>query len=88
MPSRPILTVYPHSLGHKATGVTDAGLAHLQHLTGLRELYLQETQVTDAGLAHLQRLTGLRVLYLHNTRVTDAGRVWPQTALPDVSLRG
>jgi hypothetical protein len=30
----------------------------------------------------------LRVLYLHNTRVTDAGRVWPQTALPDVSLRG
>ena len=54
------------------TGVTDAGLVHLQGLTALKELCLQETRITDAGLA---RLYPLRIdsLALRGTQVTDAG---------------
>jgi len=53
--------------------VTDAGLVHLQGLTGMRELNLDHTQVTDAGLAHLHGLTGLVLLSLNGTQVTGAG---------------
>jgi hypothetical protein len=35
-----------------ATPVTDAGLVHVQHLTGLRHLLQNGTRNTDAGLAH------------------------------------
>src|SRR5215469_1671698 len=38
-------------VGLDHTQVTDAGLAHLQGLTGLQSLGLTNTQVTDAGLA-------------------------------------
>ena len=55
------------------TSVSDAGLAHLAGLTGLRWLYLYSTSVSDAGLAHLAGLTGLQWLYLSDTGVTDAG---------------
>ena len=55
------------------TRVTDAGLAHLQGLMGLKILSLHSTQVTDAGLAHLKGLTGLQILWLNGTQVTDAG---------------
>jgi hypothetical protein len=55
------------------TQITDAGLAHLQRLTGLHILYLWNTQITDKGLTHLQGLTGLDTLYLQNTHVTGAG---------------
>ena len=34
---------------------TDAALAHLQGLTSLQRLYLNNTQVTDAGLAELRK---------------------------------
>ncbi len=51
--------------------VTDAGLAHLHGLTGLKHLWL--TQITDAELAHLQGLTGLEALYSDQGKVTDAG---------------
>ncbi|HUY92471.1 MAG TPA: leucine-rich repeat domain-containing protein [Pirellulales bacterium] len=53
--------------------VTDAGLAHLEGLTGLQSLSLDNTQITDAGLARLQELTGLQTLWLDNTPITDAG---------------
>jgi hypothetical protein len=36
------------------TQVTDAGLAHLQGLTGLQWISLDGTRVTDAGLARLR----------------------------------
>jgi hypothetical protein len=52
---------------------TDAGLAHLQGLTGLQAIDLSGTRVTDVGLAHLQGLTGLQALWLNGTKVTDAG---------------
>lgn len=57
------------------TGVTDAGLVHLQDLGQLECLNLQGSKVTDAGLEHLQKLTTLRFLYLDRTAVTDAGLV-------------
>lgn len=64
------------------TQVTDAGLAHLQVLTELRELDLGHTQVTDAGLAHLQGLRGLRKLDLVYAKITDAGLAQLRQALP------
>ncbi|HWB12716.1 MAG TPA: hypothetical protein VG826_26055 [Pirellulales bacterium] len=55
------------------TQVTDARLADLKVLTGLRGLRLGSTDVTDVGLAPLHRLTSLRFLDLSGTPVTDAG---------------
>ncbi len=48
---------------------------HLQGLSKLQMLSLNDTRVTDAGLVYLQRLTQLQWLGLSNTRVTDAGLV-------------
>ena len=53
--------------------VTDAGIEHLQGLTGLQWLSLNQTKVTDAGLEHLKGLTNLQDLLLAGTQVTDAG---------------
>jgi hypothetical protein len=56
--------------------ITDAGLAHLEGLTQLQSLYLNETQVTDAGLVHLRGLSQLAAfLSLSDTQVSDAGLV-------------
>ncbi|HEV7222461.1 MAG TPA: leucine-rich repeat domain-containing protein [Pirellulales bacterium] len=67
---------------------TDAGLAHLQGLTSLQRLYLDNTQVTDAGLTHLHGLTSLQGLYLDNTQVTDAGLAALRKALPHCQIFG
>jgi hypothetical protein len=53
--------------------VTDADLAALEGLTGLKRLYLNGTPVTDAGMAHLRGLSALEVLELRETAVGDAG---------------
>lgn len=55
------------------TRVTDAGLARLRTLTGLRYIHLDGTRVTDAGLVHLEVLTGLESIQLERTQVTDVG---------------
>lgn len=70
--------------------VSDAGLAYLNGLTGLKQLLLGETQVSDAGLAHLNRLPALEWLDLEGTQVTDAGLVNVKrlTTLHWLSLRG
>jgi hypothetical protein len=61
-------------LGLGNSQVTDAGLAHLQRLTRLKNLQtFQCTQVTDAGLVHLQGLSDLEWLELGGAQVTDAG---------------
>ena len=52
--------------------LTDAGLAHLSSLTGLRELYLLGGGVSGAGLAYLAPLTRLRTLYLNCRGISDA----------------
>src|SRR5262249_43503052 len=51
----------------------DAGLSHLDGLTGLTTLVLNSTRVTDDGLAKLEGLTGLTSLDLANVPVTDRG---------------
>jgi hypothetical protein len=55
------------------TPITDAGLEHLQELSNLQALWLNNSQITDAGLEHLKGLTKLEVLWLDDTRITDAG---------------
>ena len=58
------------------TDVSDAGLAHVRGLTGLRGLTLGfGTRETDAGLANLAGLTNLRNLNLRLSNITDAGMV-------------
>jgi hypothetical protein len=53
--------------------ITDAGLAQLPRIRGLRHVDLAQTPVTDAGLAHLAEISSLQILSLNNTRTTDAG---------------
>ena len=64
-----------NAVGLDNTGITDAGLVHLQGLKQLQSLGLDNTKVTDAGLMHLQGLSQLQTLSLVNTEVTDAGLV-------------
>jgi hypothetical protein len=52
--------------------VTDATLDHLQPMSNLRELDLNDTKVTDAGLAKIKSKP-LVTLRLRNTSITDAG---------------
>jgi eukaryotic-like serine/threonine-protein kinase len=58
---------------HRITGLSDAGLAHLEGLTGLTILYMDHSEVTDAGLARLKDLPVLTTLILDATPVTDDG---------------
>jgi len=54
--------------------VTDAGLAYLQGLSGLKMLGLSwASKISDVGLTYLRNLTVLQSLYLDSTNVTDAG---------------
>lgn len=61
------------SLDLARTKVTDAGLAKLAAMKGLKELHLENTAISDAGLDHLKGLAELEYLNLYNTKVTDAG---------------
>jgi hypothetical protein len=51
--------------------VTDATLMHLQAMSKLRELDLNDTQVTDAGLPRLSQLPALQILRLRKTKISD-----------------
>jgi uncharacterized protein (TIGR02996 family) len=54
--------------------ITDAGLAHVAPLVGLKRLSLIGClQVSDAGLAHLAGLRGLEQLEMGSSEITDAG---------------
>ena len=53
--------------------VTDRELEHLEDLTKLQRLWLNNTAVTDVGVAHLAGLTQLTELRLDSTQITDAG---------------
>jgi hypothetical protein len=67
--------------------ITDAGLVHLERLTGLQNLSLSGTQVTDNGLVCLTGLTGLRRLFLFDaTPVTREGVQQLQKALPNLKI--
>ncbi len=53
-------------------GVTDAGLAHLRMLTGLRGMDLEFTSATGVGLKELEGLTRLEHLELPSGPTSDA----------------
>lgn len=51
----------------------DDVLAHVGHLTQLRQLHVTGRAITDAGLADLRDLRSLQLLSVENSQVTDAG---------------
>lgn len=61
------------SLDLARTKVTDAGLAKVAAMKGLKELHLENTGISDAGLDHLKGLPELEYLNLYGTKVTDTG---------------
>ena len=63
--------VYRVHLG--GTGITDAGLKHLQGLDSIEYLHLERTKVTDAGLDIIAGLKTLTYLNLYGTTISDAG---------------
>ena len=52
------------------------GLVHLQGLTNLRSLVLDETKITGEGLVYLSGLPNLEVLWLEGTKITRRGLVY------------
>jgi hypothetical protein len=65
----------PNSSGSQAplNKVTDAGLAHVQGLTTLKNLSLRGLPISDEGLYALSDLPSLEVLYLDRTKVRGPG---------------
>jgi len=86
----PLSTFRPNDLQYlqlSGTRVSNAGLAHFRHLTGLKVLWLYDTPISDAGLVHLRGLTGLRVLNLRSTLTSTAAVDILQDALPQCEFR-
>lgn len=86
----PLSTFRPEDLQYvqlSGTRVSNAGLAHLRHLTGLKVLWLYDTPISDAGLVHLRGLTGLQVLNLRSTLTSTAAVDALQDALPQCEFR-
>jgi internalin A len=88
-------SIVPHLLKHALqnlelsdTKLTDAGLAQLTSLTGLRSIEINNTAVTGAGLASLKSFPGLKFLELAGTQISDAGlvHVQPLTGLVTLNL--
>jgi Leucine-rich repeat (LRR) protein len=59
------------SLSLSRSAVTDAGLVHVEGLTGLQRLYLSGAQATREGLKHLKELTRLQMLSLPSSQLND-----------------
>jgi hypothetical protein len=72
--------------GLQLAGSNVASLEPLNHLTGIRAIWLAETQVGDASLAALANFRQMEVLFLMNTRVTPSGIAALQKALPSVQI--
>lgn len=62
-------------LALEGNSFSDAGLANLQDMTQLKELFIGngDIELTDDGLAHLKRLTSLEFLSIQNHPITDRG---------------
>ena len=62
-----------HEVAFSEGPIPDEMLLGLQHLKGLRGLYLSDS-ITDSQLRYVRPLTGLEWLYLgYNNRITDSG---------------
>jgi hypothetical protein len=58
------------------TGVSDAGLAHLERLASLQTLIIRgDNQISDAGITHLRGMRRLRNLVLDDCQITDAALI-------------
>jgi hypothetical protein len=70
--------------------VSNAGLANVERLTGLRALYLRGTGVRDGALAHVEPLVSLETLDLSRTPITDKGlkHLAPLKMLSGLDLSG
>ena len=55
------------------TPMTDSGVKHLEHLTGLRTVSFSHTGIGDEAAQHLARMPNLRNVDLSYTKVTDDG---------------
>lgn len=56
------------------TNISDAGLRHVESLTSLQNLHLDNNpRVTDAGLGHLKALPKIYGLHIQGTQTTDEG---------------
>lgn len=55
----------------RGTEISDDQFAHLSHLTGLQEIYLEDTGILGTGLKYLVKLKSLKRLDLSNTHVGD-----------------
>ncbi len=70
-PLKGLKSVY--SLNLRGAEVTDAGLANLSGLTGLKRLHLELTKVSDKGIPALLKLESVEYLNLYGTQITNAG---------------
>lgn len=61
------------SLDFSGSGVTDAGVKHLEAASGVRTLKLSGTSITDASLETVAKLTSLESLNLYGTQVSNEG---------------
>lgn len=66
------------------TKVTDEGLVHLQNLTNLTWLCLDDNEIGDEGMSHVSKLRDLDWLMLENTSVSDQG-IEKISALPNLT---
>jgi hypothetical protein len=62
-----------------SSSIADDDLTHLQALTDLQTLDLDDNQITDDGLKHLRQLNELRDLLLAGADITDEGLMSLQT---------
>lgn len=62
-----------YGLQFRGVPMRDEDMAHLEGLTGLRDLMLDHVSISDAALAHLQPLTNLERLFISSVPITDAG---------------
>lgn len=61
------------SLSFRYLRIKDSELSHIQHLTSLRNLDLNDSGIGDAALGHVKNLNEIRTLDLGHTRVTAVG---------------
>lgn len=74
------------ALSLKHTRISDAGLAHVGKMTGLRVLDLTGLDISDRGLAHLKALTNLTGLDVADTKVSSEGMAALKKALPKLQI--
>jgi Leucine-rich repeat (LRR) protein len=64
------------SLDIGQSGVSEAGIAHLRGLIGLKRLYLHDLPIADHALINLRNLVDLDVLSLRNTQIEGRGLIY------------